>query len=165
MEKTIIFEDGRELVLNNQIKWLQIYQDQFGTDLLPVLMPALLSGTKMVAALAEEAGTINGVNEEALIRVANSEILDDIALRLATGQLTDIMKITWAMAKRANPDIKEYDIWIEEMEEFPLLDTIVPAVSLLLCRGMMTGKNWERLTENLKSLRPQKKTKKKTTKK
>ena len=165
MTKTIILEEGRELVLNNQIKWLQIYQDEFGTDILPVLMPALLSGTKMIAALAEEAGTVKGVNEEALIKVANSDTLDDIALRLATGQFTDIMKITWAMAKRANPEIKEYNLWIGEIEEFPLLDTILPAVAELLARGMLTTKNWTRLTENLKSLQPQNKTKKKTTKK
>lgn len=171
MVKTLDLGGGRELTLTNDISWMMEYRDQFGQDIVPVLMPILLGITQTMGALVEEVGDMKKLNTKAFFRVMGSEAMMDIALKLSTFEIVDVLNITWAMAKAADESIPEPKKWIkglggEDHEETPLADVIIPAVVDLAIRGVMRPKNWERLTENLssikESLQPQKE---KTTKK
>lgn len=171
MIKTIELDSGKEIKLSNEISWLMEYRDQFGQDIVPVLMPIILGVTQTIGALAEEVGDIEKINANAIFRLMASDNLIDIALKIASFELVDILNITWAMAKAYDPDIDEPKRWIRSLsgdnhESVPLADVIIPAVAELVVKGVMRPKNWERLTENLttmkESLQPQKK---KTTKK
>lgn len=47
--------------------------------------------------------------------------------------------ILWVMAKTANPDIKPPIEWLDEFEEFPIME-ILPEVMILLTNLMRTSK-------------------------
>ena len=174
MVKTIELREGLQITLANDSLWMEEYRDQFGQDILPVLMPLILAVGNSISALAEEAGSLDEIDQDAFIRMLGSESLLDIGLRFASFELTDIMHIMWAMAKAYDGDIEDPKAWQRKLagpehESLPIADVIVPAIAELVVKGEKKKKNWERLTadaEKIKSkLQPEKKTKKKTTKK
>lgn len=172
MLKTIDLGGGREIKLSNRTSWLFEYRDQFGQDIVPVLMPALLGISKGVSALAKEAGgKLEDINEEQLLEFAGSDDLTDMAVHFtAFDGLTGILEIAWAMARTADPKTPELREWIrqiegsdEEEDEMPLVDVITPTVIKMLFTGVMTRKNvmglqnqWKDAT---KSLQPKQKKK------
>ena len=165
MIKTIIFDSGEELTLNNNNEWLFNYQDQTGQDIVPTLGPTIAGILKMIGGLAEEVSDIENIDVKDILRLANTSAFDEGMIYATSISSTDLITIAWAMAKTADPSInKEPRMWMREYQEFPLFDTIVPAIAELIVKGWTSSKNWERLTENLKSLQP-KQAKKKTTKK
>ena len=172
MIKTIDLGSGREVTLTNDIGWLIDYRDQFGQDIVPTLMPMLLGLVQGLSAVVEEAGGLDNITEETFFRVIGSESFVDVALKLSAFEAVDILYITWALAKAYDPNIKEPRAWIRELagenhEEIPLADVVIPAVAELVVKGVMSSKNWTRLTEGIAkvrgSLQP-KKTQKKTKK-
>lgn len=166
MIKTIKIREGLEITLSNDSLWMEEYRDQFGQDILPMIMPLLLGVTQTISALAEEAGDIDKINQKTILSVLGSESMLDIGLRLGAFELTDIHRIMWAMAKAYDENIKDLKAWLRELagpehESLPIIDVIIPAIAELAIKGVMTSKNWERLTEETaklkKSLQPQKK--------
>lgn len=166
MIKTIKLREGLELTLTNDSLWMEEYRDQFGQDILPSLMPLLLGMSSSISALAEEAGDLEKIDKEAIVRVLGSESMLDIGIRLAQLEITDVHRIMWAMAKAYDESIPDLRAWLRELagpehESLPIADVIIPAIAELALKGVMTGKNWERLTADTKklkdSLQPQKK--------
>lgn len=173
MIKTIEIREGLEIRLTNDSLWMEEYRDQFGQDILPVLMPLILGVSNSISALAEEAGTIDEIDIDTVLKVLGSESMIDIGLRLASFEITDIHRIMWAMAKAYDEDVPELKRWLRDLagpehESLPLFDKILPAIMELVISGVISRKNWERLSEEgkkLKDSRPlQPKTKKKTKK-
>lgn len=169
MIKTLKLREGVEITLANDTTWLEHFKAQFGRDMLPVIMPLLLGIGNSISALAEEAGDIDKIDQNAILRVLGSDSLIDIALRFASFESTDIMHMTWAMAKAYDENIKDPIAWQKELagidhESLPVLDVIAPAIFELVTKGMMSSNFWERLTKNAKKLKNSvqpKKTKKK----
>ena len=173
MTKTIDLGSGREITLSNELSWMIEYRSQFGQDILPVLMPLILSLSQGISAVVEEAGGMDKITEETFFRVLGAESFVDVALKLSAFEIVDILYITWAMAKAYDSDIPEPNTWIKGLggdnhEEVPLVDVLIPAVADLIIKGVVSSKNSKRLTESIEtikgSLQP-KKTQKKTTKK
>ena len=48
MQTTITLENGQEIKIDNNLAWLMEYQNQFGEDILPTLMPLMLSFTDLL---------------------------------------------------------------------------------------------------------------------
>lgn len=172
MLKTINLGGGREIRLSSRNSWLFEYRDQFGQDIIPALMPALIGISKGIAAFYKEAGSFEEVKEEHIAALIEDDILTDMGIHLtATGGATGIYEIAWAMAKAADPTIPDPRTWIreiegsdeEEDEELPLLDIITPAVFELLFKGVTSANFLNRLQKKADKLRP-KKTKKETEK-
>ena len=172
MIKRVDLGSGREITLSNELSWLIEYRSQFGQDIVPVLMPLILSVSKGISAVVEEAGGIDKLTEETFFRVLGSDSFIDIALKLSAFEIVDILYITWAMAKAYDPGITEPNAWIRSLsgdnhEEVPLADVLIPAVAELVIKGVISSKNSKRLTESIskmkESLQP-KKTQKKTKK-
>lgn len=166
MIKTIKLREGLELTLTNDSLWMEEYRDQFGQDILPSLMPLLLGMSSSISALAEEAGDLEKIDKAAIVKVLGSESMLDIGIRLAQLEITDVHRIIWAMAKAYDENIPDLKAWLRELagpehESLPIADVIIPAIAELALRGVMTGKNWERLTADAKklkdSLQPEKK--------
>lgn len=175
MLKTIDLGGGREIKLSNRTSWLFEYRDQFGQDIVPVLMPALIGLSKGISSLAKEAGgKLEDISEEKLLEFAGSDALTDMGVHFsAFDGLTGILEIAWAMAKAADPKIPELREWIrqiegddEEDDEMPLVDVITPTVLKMMFTGVMTRKNvtglqeaWKDKTKNLQpKTKPAKKT-------
>lgn len=152
MEK-IIKIGKQEVKLNNNVSWTMEYRDQFGKDIVPVIVPLFASLIEGMSALVNE-------NEE--LTMSNlAESLSgrtmDIMLPLFQVEMVDIiLNVTWAMAKAADEDIEPPKKWFKQFESFPL-DVVVPAVYDLALKGFVSSKNLKRLrnlTTSLKNLQP-----------
>lgn len=154
MEKIINIE-GKELKLNNQVAWTMEYKDQFGRDIVPVIMP-------MVSAIVEGLASVISENETTEISAKQiSEAFQgrsmEILLPMFQVEFVDIIiNVTWALAKCADETIPEPKKWIRQFDSFPL-DIIVPEVYQLVMQGFVSSKNLARLkemSEKLQILRP-----------
>lgn len=170
MVKTIQLREGLEITLANDSLWMEEYRDQFGQDILPTMMPLILAVGNSISALAEEAGSLDEIDKDAFVRMLGSESLLDIGLRFSAFEAVDIMHIMWAMAKAYDGDIKDPKAWQRELagpehESLPIMDVIVPALAELIVKGVVSSKNWERLTADTEKLRSKLQPEKKKTKK
>lgn len=154
MEKIINIE-GVDLKLNNQVAWTMEYKDQFGRDIVPVIMP-------MVSAIVE--GLASVISESETKEISAKQISEafqgrsmEILLPMFQVEFVDIIiNVTWALAKCADETIPEPKKWIRQFDSFPL-DIIVPEVYQLVMQGFVSSKNWARLkemSEKLQILRP-----------
>lgn len=154
MEKIINIE-GQELKLNNQVAWTMEYKDQFGRDIVPVIMP-------MISAIVE--GLASVISESETKEISAKQISEafqgrsmEILLPMFQVEFVDIIiNVTWALAKCADETIPEPKKWIRQFDSFPL-DIIVPEVYQLVMQGFVSSKNLARLkemSEKLQILRP-----------
>lgn len=153
MEKILQIGD-QEVRLNNNVAWTMEYKDQFGKDIVPVVMPLLASMVEGVSAIVAESGeevTITSIAETIQGRAI------DVLLPLFQTEFVDlVVNVTWAMAKAADESIAPPKKWVRQFDEFPL-DVIVPTVFGMVFKGFVSSKNLKRLEnlgESLKDLRP-----------
>ena len=145
MEKTIVI-DGKDVKLNNNGAWAMEYQDQFGKDILPVILPLAASVAEGIAAVL--ADTDGEVNAKTIAEAIQGQTMEILAPIYQTEVVDLVYYVTWALAKNADPDIPEPKIWIQQFDNFPL-DVIVPEVYGMIMQGFTSSKNWTRL-ENIK---------------
>lgn len=144
MEKTIVI-DGIDVKLNNNGAWAIEYRDQFGKDILPVMLPLVASLAEGFASILAEAGG------DDLSAMKAAEALQgrtmDILLPLVQVEFVDMVyNVTWALAKNADPEIPEPKKWIRQFDTF-YLDEIVPEVYGMILKGFTSSKNLKRLEE------------------
>lgn len=154
MEK-IIKIGKQEVRLNNNMAWTMEYRDQFGKDIVPVIMPLLATMIETASAVISEAGK-DGLSTEALAEAIQGRSME-ILLPLYQVEFVDIvLNITWAMAKVADDEIDPPKQWIRQFDSFPL-DEVGPKIFELVAKGSVSSKNLKRLKnlgENLKNLQP-----------
>ena len=152
MEKTI--KIGKQSVrLNNNVGWTFVYRDQFGTDIVPTLMPILGSLIDIFAGMMESTGKTDNLTMEDLGKIAASDAMVEALMKLAGLEFVDFINITWALAKCADESIDEPRKWVQQFDEFPV-DVIGPVIGEMIFRSMVSTKNWKRLQTHLKSLKP-----------
>lgn len=154
MEKIITIADI-DVKLDNNIGWAFAFRDQFGHDIVPTVMPLLAGLFEAAAGLMRETGGKGKITARDFGKLAGTGALDDAFVRLSGVELTDLVNITWAMAKNADNGIPEPSRWVRQFETFPL-DEVAPAVGELIVKGLTSSKNWERLQEMMKGLKPSK---------
>lgn len=163
MQDIIKLENGQELKLDNNLGWLIEYQNQFGEDIIPTLMPLVMSMADLVGELAEGNYNTEDLTAGEILKILKTETALNAAIKLATFKSTDLINIIWALAKTADDSIEPPQKWIRQFQDGFPFDIILPKAATLVARGVMSSKNFERLTANWKKLQPRKKTK--TTKK
>ena len=165
MTKTITLTDAsgepKDLILSNRVGWFIEYRDQFNRDIVPALMPLIMSVTELIRGLAEDGVNFNSLELDDVTKMLGSESLVDAAIKLSMFEFTDFLNIVWALNKAGDESIPEPRTWIRQFDEFPL-DEIVPVMAELVVKGVLSSKNWERLTEATQKLKPAKKKTKKT---
>lgn len=165
MEKIIKIGD-KEVRLNNNVAWTMEYRDQFGTDILPAILPAIAAVTEVAAGLLEEIYSDAEETDNGNIEISKEEIAaairgnsTEMLMPLYQFSFVDsVVNVTWAMAKAADETIKPPKQWVREFDEFPL-DEILPAIYELLKKGFSSSKNWKRLEnmiDEIKALQPKK---------
>lgn len=151
MEKTI--KIGKTPVkLNNNIGWLRAYRSQFGSDILPSIMPLVATLLDVMGAMLDDDGSAN-ISVASLIKAADSDKMLDAVIHASTFEAVEIVNITWALAKCANDDIDDPETWEKQFDVFPL-DTVVPAIWKLVIEGLVSSKNLRRLDDLKKKLQP-----------
>ena len=149
MQKTVKIDSKTSITLDNNVSWMLAYRDQFGRDIVPLLIPALNTGINLAISVAKT--TEGGFSRETIAKLDSTEITDAI-YNLAGMEMTDIINIIWAMAKTADEEIEEPRVWVRQFNVFPL-DVLAPAVVELAIKGLMTTKNFERLQGALATLK------------
>lgn len=153
MEKTIKLGD-KSVRLDNKISWALIYRDQFGHDIIPTLMPLLVSTVDIIGGLISEAGISSGkVGVEDITKVIGSDAYVDAIIHMSGLEVVEFMNIMWAMAKNADDTISDPETWIKSLDVFPL-DEVTPLLFDLISRGFMSSKNLTRLRTMLGGLKP-----------
>jgi len=155
MEK-IVKIGNQEVKLNNNMAWTMEYRDQFGKDILPVIMPLLASmieGVSTVVAEASETGELTTTNIAEALEGRAMEVL----LPMFQAEFVDLaINVTWSMAKVADESIDPPKRWVRQFDEFPL-DVVGPAVFDMVLKGFVSSKNLRRLKkigESIKTLQP-----------
>lgn len=155
MEKTI--KIGKTKVkLNNNIGWVRAYRSQFGHDILPTIMPIVATVLDLLGAFISAGGGDSTVSIAKLIEMADSEKMLDAVIHASGFEAVELVNITWALAKCADPDIEEPEEWEKQFESFPM-DIVVPAVGKLIIDGLVSTKNLERLESLKMTIRPKEK--------
>ena len=149
MVKTIKIGE-KSVQLDNNTGWALIYKDQTGQDILPSILPMLAMIMSTCSNIVDELGEVKEAKAEDFIR-ALSDI--DVISKLYGLEFTDLIHLTWSLAKCADDNIPDPKTWLRELGEFPL-DIIVPEVFSLLIKGLMSSKNLERLETLKKEIQP-----------
>ena len=155
MEK-IIKIGKQEVRLNNNVAWTMEYRDQFGKDILPVVMPLLASMVEGVSTIMADAGKEGEISMERIASALEGRAID-VLLPAFQAEFVDlIVNVTWAMAKAADENIELPKRWVRQFDEFPL-DIVGPAVFDLIMKGFVSSKNLKRLKKignDIKNLQP-----------
>ena len=151
MEKTIKIDSKTSLKLSNSVAWMMLYRDQFGRDIVPVLIPALTAVTDI--AVEVNKAVQNGATPAQIVSALDTDIVKDALVEASGLEFVDLLNIIWAMAKAADDDIDEPIIWVRQFDKFPL-DTILPVVFDMILSCMVSTKNLKRLRTSMQSLKP-----------
>lgn len=156
MKDIIKLEGGQEIAIDNNLAWIMEYQSQFGEDILPSLMPLIMSVADLIGSLADDEDfDINNVRPEDVLRVLKMDASMDAWIKLSAFKTTDVINIVWALAKAADDGIDPPAKWIRQFDSFPL-DVILPKAAAFVVKGAVSSKNWERLTAAWSRLQPKK---------
>jgi len=152
MEKVIKI-GKQEVKLNNNVAWTMEYRDQFGKDILPVIMPFMASMIEGVSTIAADAGELTLANIAEALEGRSMDVL----LPMFQAEFVDlVVNVAWAMAKAADESIEPPKRWVRQFDTFPL-DVVGPAVFDMAMKGFISSKNLKRLKkigESLKTLQP-----------
>ena len=152
MEKTI--KIGKKSVrLNNNVSWAIAYRDQFGRDIIPTIMPLFASALDIISGLINETGKTDEIELTDLAKLADGDSLLNAAIHLGGFEFTDLICITWALAKCADEEIDEPREWIKQFDTFPI-DVVAPEVFSLIFKGVVSSKNLKRLEDLKKRIQP-----------
>lgn len=151
MIKTIHIDDSQSFDINSSNGWLYIYQEQFGHDVLPVLLPAVEAIIQAISDLMKGTdGKTDDITE--VLKAADSDTLSDMFITLSGMQLTTVLNIVWSMAKNAKYDIASPQEWVNSFDVLPW-DIVVPQALSAALEACISKKKFEKIQETLKSLK------------
>ena len=105
MEKVIKI-GKQEVKLNNNVAWTMEYRDQFGKDILPVIMPFMASMIEGVSTIAADAGELTLANIAEALEGRSMDVL----LPMFQAEFVDlVVNVTWAMAKAGKQRLSAVD--------------------------------------------------------
>lgn len=156
MEKTI--KAGKKIYkLTNKVKWMQVYKNEFGRDIMPMLVPVANAFLELAVSVMKATGG------KALDMSKAGEVLKDIDIAdiqssmysLAGLEFTDLLAITWSMARTLDEDTADFETWVDEfVDDFFPVDEIAPAIVEINAKALMSTKNYSRLQKAVESLKP-----------
>ena len=132
MEKTIKI-DGKDIRFKAGASFARVFKSQFGYDILTTIMPLLSETLKNIDGLL-----VSG-NDVQISQIG--EVLEGVY----SLELIDIQNIIWAMAKVADKEIPEPELWEEQFDEFPIFD-IVKELMEIFIPSLITKKKFQSLT-------------------
>lgn len=135
MRTTIKLENKKQIKINTSWNWAYIYQDYFGHDIIPDLVPVIDTF------LDTFTGLLNGDDVDE----------DTIGDKLYSLEVTTITNVIWALAKNADDSIPEVREWLDGFDRFPL-DIILPEVLDALASSMISTKKAELLRATMAEL-------------
>lgn len=151
MIKTINLGNGQSLEINSSGGWLYVFQEQFGFDVLPLLMPALEAGLKAVGIAVQGADGNDKIEATQMLANFDDESINEIMMSFSGLQLTTLLNIVWAMAKNANDNIPEPKVFYNSFDEFPS-DLVIPEVVRQIINTTISKKNRVKIAARMKAM-------------
>lgn len=151
MIKTIQIGD-HPVEINSSAGWLYTYREQFGHDILVVLMPALEAGVRLAKKAFEDSGVQDGDEVTKLLGGIDEEAITEAVITLSSMQLTTVTNIVWALAKNADSSIPEPRTWLNNFENFPV-EEVMPSVLGAVIESSTSKKNYEKIMKAMASLK------------
>lgn len=142
---------NKEVRLDNNVGWTMVYRDQFGTDIIPSIMPLFSSALDIVSELVKQTGKTTDISADDILALTDGDAFINAAIHLGGFEFVDFLHITWALAKNADDSLPDPKAWIREFDEFPV-DQIAPEVVKLIFKGMISSKNLRKLNSLSKTL-------------
>lgn len=121
MIKTINI-DGKEVKFSTNAYFANIFKNQFGYDILTVIMPLVSEALKGLDDLYTKA------NQEAIVPSNIGEVLENIY----SLEMVDVNNFIWSLAKMADPEIEEPIKWYSQFNEFPVIDILKELWEIIL---------------------------------
>lgn len=121
MIKTINI-DGKEVKFSTNAYFANIFKNQFGYDILTVIMPLVSEALKGLDDLYTRA------NQEAIVPSTIGEVLENIY----SLEMVDVNNFIWSLAKMADPKIDEPIKWYSQFNEFPVIDILKELWEIIL---------------------------------
>lgn len=156
MEKTI--KAGKKSYkLTNKVKWMTVYKNEFGRDIMPMLVPVANAFLELAVSVMKSTGG------KALDMSKAGEVLKDIDIAdiqssmysLAGLEFTDLLQIVWSMARTLDEETADFDTWVDEfVDDFFPVDEIAPTIIEINAKALMSSKNYSRLRNAVGSLKP-----------
>lgn len=134
MRKVIKIDKDNKFEINTSWGWAYIYQERFGHDIIPDLVPAIDT------ILESLTGLLNG----------DISYDDDMGDKLYGMEITTATNLIWALAKNADEDIPDVKEWLDE-HDLPLVD-IMPEVMEILIKSSVSTKKAKLLQDRLQEL-------------
>lgn len=147
MIKTLKIGD-QSVRINNNIGWALEFQNQFGYDIIPVIMPAISGALNLIFSLI---GDAEKVTVHDVARALDGEKISDVLIELSGIRFTDFINIFWSLAKAEDETIPEPREWVKQFDVFPL-DVVFPEVMKVVVKGLVSTKNLKRLQKMAKDL-------------
>ena len=146
MKKTIKIDKGQPLELDGSLGWLYCYQEQFGHDILPDIMPAIESFLTLSVDVLQ-----NGAKPGDILRCLDSDMLSDAFLKLFSLETTTALNVIWSLAKNADDDIGDPRSFYGQYDTFPN-DAVFPVALKLILESSASSKNAKSLLARLEKL-------------
>lgn len=121
MEK-IIKIDGKEVKFSTNAYFANIFKNQFGYDILTVIMPLVSEALKGLDDLYMKQ------KEQAITPSLMGEVLENIY----SLEMVDVNNFIWSLAKMADPETPEPIKWYSQFEEFPVIDILQELWEIIL---------------------------------
>lgn len=150
MEKKIKLDSKTSLKVSNNVYWLVIYRNQFGRDIVPVLIPAL---NAMIDIGVNVYKATSGKGFKGIESI-DADALKEALLEASGLEMVDILNVIWAMARAADDTVGDPEEFFRSFNTFPL-DIIGPEIFELLFKGFISTKNLQRLQNQVESLKPE----------
>lgn len=150
MVKTIHIGE-KPVEINSSAGWLYTYSEQFGHDILVVLMPAIEASLSLIAKVFKDSDWENGDDVNKLLEGIDEAAISEALITLSSMQLTTLTNIVWALARNADQKIPEPKTWLNSFEEFPI-DEIMPKVIMAVIESSLSKKNYQKIQNAMKSL-------------
>lgn len=121
MEK-IIKIDGKEVKFSTNAYFANIFKNQFGYDILTVIMPLVSEALKGLDDLYTKQ------KEQAITPSLMGEVLENIY----SLEMVDVNNFIWSLAKMADSETPEPIKWYSQFEEFPVIDILQELWEIIL---------------------------------
>ena len=147
---------NKEVQLDNNVGWAMEYRDQFGTDIIPSIMPLVASALDVVSELIKKTGKTSDIDVTDILELTDGDAFINAMIHLGNFEFVDFLHVTWALAKNADESIPDPKTWVKQFDEFPV-DEIAPEVVKLIVKGIVSSKNLKKLNSLKKTVQLKKK--------
>ena len=145
--------DGRSIDISTSTRWLYIYRNQFGRDILPELMPAIDAILRTIGDLLDGSGALDELKDlkrGAKMSSAVTDAIIEILINIANMETVVVLNILWALAYNANENIgSPLEFYKDKEVKF---DEVVPELAVTVIESSVSSKNARSL---LAMLRPE----------